>query len=101
MDWATVRKRTPGNPPDVQPLIRVRMKQLHDDCESYAKVTIFINPYNSITSGSAKMTKVPRDRWAAFYSSTSALFSLEKTSSLRNEILPRLFIASFFWLSIT
>ena len=52
-------KRTPGIPPDVQPLIRVRMKQLHDDCESYAKIVLLSRIHNSITTGRAKVPEMP------------------------------------------
>ena len=58
-----MRKRTPGFPPDVQPLIRVRMKQLHDDCESYAKIVLFKRTPKYITMGSAKVTKMSWGRW--------------------------------------
>ena len=58
-----MRKRTPGIPPDVQPLIRVRMKQLHDDCESDAKIVLFKRTPKYKTLGRAKVTKMSRDRW--------------------------------------
>ena len=59
-----------------------------------AKVVIFYRLYNTITSECAKMSRMP---WGIIrQSSTSEMESRENMSSRRNDILPRLFIASFF-----
>ncbi len=59
-----------------------------------AKVVIFDRLYNTITSESAKVSRMPRGMNCQ--SSTSEEYSRENMSSRRNDILPRLFIASFF-----
>ena len=71
------------------------MKQKHYDVESYRKGSHYLPPiqhYNKRECQNVKNAMV----YYPGQTSTSEMESRENMSSRRNDILPRLFIASFF-----